>query len=146
MGHRQANITQKTSSHQDESGRTQGTFIYQTDAKSLQSCLTLRPHRRQPTRLPRPWDSPGKNTGVGCHFLLQCMKVKSKSEVTQSCPTLSDPMDCSLPGSSVPGIFQARVLEWVAIAFSESTKLQWLKHGSKCPIHPQNSPHTPGIL
>ena len=75
-------------------------------------------HRRQPTRLPRPWDSPGKNTGVGCHFLLQCMKVKSESEVTQSCPTLSDPMDCSLPGSSVHGIFQARVLEWGAIAFS----------------------------
>ena len=68
--------------------------------------------------LPRPWDSPGKNTGVGCHFLLQCMKVKSESEVTQSCPTLSDPMDCSLPGSSAHGIFQARVLEWVAIAFS----------------------------
>ena len=58
---------------------------------------------------PRPWDSPGKNTGVGCHFLLQCMKVKSESEVTQSCPTLHDPMDCSLPGSSVPGIVQARV-------------------------------------
>ena len=79
---------------------------------------SVRPHRRQPTRLPRPWDSPGKNTGVGCHFLLQCMKVKSESEVTQSCPTLRDPMDCSLPGSSVHGIFQARVLEWGAIAFS----------------------------
>ena len=76
------------------------------------------PHRRQPTRLPRPWDSPGKNTGVGCHFLLQCMKVKSEGEVSQSCLTLSDPMDCSLPGSSFPGIFQARVLEWGAIAFS----------------------------
>ena len=69
-------------------------------------------------RLPRPWDSPGKNTGVSCHFLLQCRKVKSESEVAQSCPTLSDPMDCSLPGSSVHGIFQARVLEWGAIAFS----------------------------
>ena len=80
---------------------------------------SVRPHRRQPTRLPRPWDSPGKNTGVGCHFLLQCMRVKSESEVTQSCPTPSNPMDCSLPGSSVHGIFQARVLEWVAIAFSE---------------------------
>ena len=68
--------------------------------------------------LPRLWDSPGKNTGVGCHFLLQCMKVKSESEVAQSCLTLSDPMDCSLPGSSAHGIFQARVLEWVAIAFS----------------------------
>ena len=80
---------------------------------------SVRPQRRQPTRLPRPWDSLGKNTGVGCHFLLQCMKVKSESEVTQSCPTLSDPMDCSLPGSSIHGIFQARVLEWGAIAFSE---------------------------
>ena len=79
----------------------------------------MRPHRRQATRLPRPWDSPGKNTGVGCHFLLQCMEVKSVSEVAQSCLTLSDPMDCSLPGSSAHGIFQARVLEWVAIAFSE---------------------------
>ena len=77
----------------------------------------MRPQRQQPTRLPRPWDSPGKNTGVGCHFLLQCMTVKSESEVAQSCPTLSDPMDCSPPGSSVHGIFQARVLEWVAIAF-----------------------------
>ena len=87
-------------------------------AKSLQSCLTVRPHRRQPTRLPRPWDSPGKNTGVGCHFLLQCMKVKSEREVAQLCLTLSDTMDCSLPGSSIHGIFQARGLEWVAIAFS----------------------------
>ena len=80
---------------------------------------SVRPHRQQPTRLPHPWDSLGKNTGVGCHFLLQCMKVKSQSEVAQSCPTLSDPMDCSLPGSSVHGICQARVLEWGAIAFSE---------------------------
>ena len=87
-------------------------------AQSLQSCLTLRPQRRQPTRLPRPWDSPGKNTGVGCHFLLQCVKVKSESAVAQSCLTLSDPMDCSLPGSSVHGIFQAGVLEWGAVAFS----------------------------
>src|SRR5574337_854526 len=79
---------------------------------------SVRPHRWQPTRLPRTWDSLGKNTGVGCHFLLQCMKVKSESEVAQSCLTLSDPMDCSLPGSSVHGIFQARVLEWGAIAFS----------------------------
>ena len=79
---------------------------------------SVRPQRRQPTRLPSPWDSPGKNTGVGCHFLLQCMKVRSESEVAQPCPTLSDPMDCSLPGSSIHGIFQARVLEWGAIAFS----------------------------
>ena len=78
---------------------------------------SVQPHRRQLTSLPRPWDSPGKNTGVGCHFLLQCMKVKSESEVAQSCPALSDPMDCSLPGSSIHGIFQARVLEWGAIAF-----------------------------
>ena len=78
---------------------------------------SVRPHRRQPTRPRRPWDSPGKNTGVGCHFLLQCMKVKSESEVVQSCPTLIDPMDCSLPGASVHGILQMRVLEWGAIAF-----------------------------
>ena len=75
-------------------------------------------HRWQLTRLSRPWDSLGKSTGVGRHFLLQCMKVKSESEVAQSCPTLSDPKDCSLPGSSIHGIFQARVLEWGAIAFS----------------------------
>ena len=122
---------------------------------------SARPQRRQPTRLPRPWDSPGKDTGVGCHclllllllsrfshvrlcetpetaahqalpslgfsrqehwsglpFLLQCMKVKSESEVAQSCLTLRDPMDCSPPGSSVYGILQARVPEWGAIAFS----------------------------
>ena len=79
---------------------------------------SVRPHKRQPTRLLCPWDSPGKNTGVGCHFLLQCMKVESEREVAQSCLTLSDPMDCSPPGSSAHGIFQARVLEWGAIAFS----------------------------
>ena len=78
---------------------------------------SVRLHRWQPTRLPFLWDSPGKNTEAGCHFLLQCMKVKSESEATQSCPTLSDLLDCSLLGSS-NGIFQARVLEWVAIAFS----------------------------
>ena len=83
-------------------------------AESLQSCPTL----CNPVD-GSPWYSPGKNTGVGCHFLLQCMKVKSESEVAQSCPTLSDPMDCSFPGSSVHGIFQARVLEWGAIAFSK---------------------------
>ena len=83
---------------------------------------SVRPHRRQPTRLPRPWDSPGKNTGVGWHFLLQYMKVKSESEVSQSCPTLCDLMDCSLPGSSVHGIFQPRILEWVAISFSNAWK------------------------
>ena len=78
----------------------------------------MRPNRWQPNRLPHPWDSPGENTGVGCHFLLQCMKVKTGSEVTQSCPTLRDPMDCSPPGSSAHGISQARVLEWGAVAFS----------------------------
>ena len=77
---------------------------------------SVQPHRRQSTRLPHPWDSSGKNTGVGCHFLLQCMKVKSESEVDQSCPTLSDPMDCSPPGSSDHGIFQAGVLEWGAFS------------------------------
>ena len=91
--------------------------IFIATAKSLQSCPTLRdPIDGSPPE--SPWDSPGKNTGVGCHFLLQCMKVKSESEVAQSCPTLSDPMDCSWPGSSVHGIFQARVLEWGAIVFS----------------------------
>ena len=83
---------------------------------------SVQPRRQQPTRLPHPWDSPGKSTGVGCHFLLQCMKVKSESEVAQSCPTRSNSMDCSLRGSSVHGIFQARVLEWGAIAFSEVHK------------------------
>ena len=78
---------------------------------------SVQPQRRQPTRLPRPWDSPGKDTGVDCHFLLQCRKVKTESEDTQSCLILSDPMDCSLPGSSIHGIFQARVLEWGTIAF-----------------------------
>ena len=93
-------------------------------AKLLQSWLTrCQPHRQQPTRLPHPWDSLGKNTGVGCHFLLQSMKLKSQSEVAQSCPTLRNPMDCSLPGSSIHGIFQARVLEWGAIAFSSRSLL-----------------------
>ena len=82
---------------------------------------SVQPHRWQPIRLPHPWDSLGKNIGMGCHFLLQCMKVKSESEVAQSCPTLSNPMDCSLPGSSIHGILQARVLEWGAIAFSRSS-------------------------
>ena len=88
-------------------------------AKSLQLCPTLcDPINGSPPGSPHPWDSLGRNTGGGCHFLLQCIKVKSESEVAQSCLTLSDPMDCSLPGSSVHGIFQARVLEWGAIAFS----------------------------
>ena len=83
---------------------------------------SVQSHRRQPTRLPHPWDSPGKNTGVGYHFLLQCMKVKSESEVAQSCPTIRHPMDGSLQGSSIHGIFQARVLEWGAIAFMEFSR------------------------
>ena len=83
---------------------------------------SVRPHRWQPTRLLHPWDSPGKNTGVGCHFFLQCMKVKSESEVAQSCRTLPEPTDCSLPGSSVHGILQARVLEW------ERTTKNCIKH------------------
>ena len=93
---------------------------------------SVRPLRRQPTRRPCPWDSPGKNTGVGCHFLLQCMKVKSENEVAQSCPTLRDPMDCSPPGSSIHGISQARALEWVAIAFS--TKRDY-RHANVHPVH-----------
>ena len=98
------------------------------------------PQRRQPTRLPRPWDSPGKNTGVGCHFLLQCMKVKSEIEVSQLCPTLCDPMDCSLPGSSVHGISQARVLEWGAIAFSMQAHSLPLSHQGS-PVS-RTAPHT----
>ena len=93
-------------------------------AKSLQSCQLCVTQRRHPTRLPPPWDSPGKNTGVGCHFLLQCMKVKIESEVVQSCPTPSDPMDCSPPGSSIhgTGTLQARVLEWVAIVSDQISR------------------------
>ena len=98
----------------------------------------MRPQRRQPTRLPCPWDSPGKNTGVGCHFLLQYMKAKSEIEVAQSYLTLSDPMDCSPPGSSVHGIFRARVLEWVAIAFSSvvgnAVFSYWTSALKICPI------------
>ena len=97
---------------------------------------SVRPHRRQPTRLPRPWDSPGKNPGVGCHFLLQCMK--SESEVAQSCPTFSDSMDCSEPGSSVHGIFQARVLEWGAIAFSS---VQFSRSVVSDSLRPHELPH-----
>ena len=107
----------------------------------------MRPHRRQPTRLPHPWDSLGKNTGVGCHFLLQCMKVKSESEVAQSCLTLRDPMDCSLPGSSVHGIFQARVLEWGAIAFLQLlSSVQFSSVTQSCPTlcDPMNR-NTPGL-
>ena len=95
----------------------------------VQLCVTP---RWQPTRLPRPWNSPGKNTGVGCHFFLQCMKVKSEREVAQLCPTLRDPMDCSLPGSSVHGIFQARVLEWGATAFSCLRFMQRGKNAGWC--------------
>ena len=83
---------------------------------------SVQPQRQQPSRLPRPWDSPGKNTGVGCHCLLQCMKVKSESEVAQSCLTLCDPIDGCPAGFPVPGILQARTLEWVAISFSNAWK------------------------
>ena len=100
---------------------------------------SVRPHRRQPTRLPRPWDSPGKNTGVGCHFLLQCVKVKSESAVAQSIPTFSDPMDCSPPGSSIHGTFQARVLEWGTIAFSEAC-LRCAKFKNHCCFSMQGVP------
>ena len=102
---------------------SQAKSLHPAAAKSLQSCPTL----CDPTDVSPPGSPvPGilqavQNTGVGCHFLLQCMKVKSKSEAAQSCPTLSDPMDCSLPGSSIHGIFQARVLEWGAIAISHYT-------------------------
>ena len=86
-------------------------------AKSLQSCVTLQLHRRQPNRLLHHWDSPGKNTGVGCHILLQCMKVKSESEDAPLCPTPCNPIDSSPPGSTaVSGIPQVRTLEWVAIS------------------------------
>ena len=95
-------------------------YIYAA-AKSLQSCPTLcNPIDGSPLGSPSPWNSPGKNTGVGCHFFLQCMKVKSESEVTQSCPTPSNPLDCSLPGSSVHGMCQARVLEWGMYLLGES--------------------------
>ena len=110
------------------------------------------PHRQQPTRLPSPWDSPGKNTGVSCHFLLQCMKVKSEREVAKLCPTLRDPMDCSLPGSSIHGIFQAGVLEWGTIAFSLANSAVAAKSLQSCPTlcdpidgSPPGSP-VPGIL
>ena len=98
------------------------------------------PHRRQPTRLPRPWESPGKITGVGCHFLLQRMKVKSESEVVQSCLILSDPMDCSPPGSSSKS-FQARPLEWVASSFSNTWKWK-VKVKSLSRVWPSATPWT----
>ena len=104
-------------------GIFQARILATAAAKLLQSCPTLcDPTDGSPPGSPSPWDSPGKNTRVGCHFLLQWMKVKSESEVAQSCPTLSDPMDCSLPGSSVHGIFQARLLEWGLIKPPECTE------------------------
>ena len=94
---------------------------------------SVQPHRRQPIRLRCPWDSPGKDTGVGCHFLLQCMKEKNESEVAQSCPTLSDPMDCMQPTRLLrPWIFQARVQEWGAIAFSCLGYI-WVLESGLCP-------------
>ena len=123
----------------------------------------MRPHRRQPTRLPRPWDSPGENTGVGCHFLPQCMEVKSESEVTQLCEwlqslkSLSDPMDCSLPGFSIHGIFQAGVLAgsnswglhriggpsiaiWGRLLSPQPTRAGW---GRLCGVHNKGEPWNP---
>ena len=96
---------------------------------------SVRPVKWQPTRLPRPWDSPDTNTGMGCHFLLQCVKVKSESEVAQSCPNLSDPMDCSLPGSSIHGIFQARVLEWGPLPSPSCILLLLLSHFSRVQLY-----------
>ena len=93
---------------------------------------SVRPPRQQLTRLPHPWDSPGNNTGVGCHFLLQCMKVKSDSEVAQSCPTLSGPMDCRPPGSFVHGICQARVLEWGCHCYLCKYRHLWLFPKNYC--------------
>ena len=116
---------------------------------------SVQPHRKQPTRLHHPWDSPGKNTGVGCHFLLQCMKMKSESEVTQLCLTPSDPMDCSPPGSCIHRIFQARVLQWGATAFSEDwyQSVQFSRSVVSDSLQPHESQHarlpcpsqTPGI-
>ena len=116
---------------------------------------SVQPHRKQPTRLHHPWDSPGKNTGVGCHFLLQCMKMKSESEVTQLCLTPSDPMDCSPPGSWIHRIFQARVLRWGATAFSEDwyQSVQFSRSVVSDSLQPHESQHarlpcpsqTPGI-
>ena len=94
------------------SGRVTQLLLLLSRFSCVQLCATP---RWQPTRPLCPWDSPGKNTRVGCHFLLQCMKVKSESEVAQSCPTLSDLMDCGPPDSSIHGIFQARALEWVPL-------------------------------
>ena len=109
---------------------------------------SVRLHRWKPTRLLCPWDSPGRNTGMGCHFLLQCMKVKSESEVAQSCPTFSDPMDYSLQGSSVHGISQARVLEWDAIAFSDPFLLTLGNYRSSYYLHNLHLPryHIVGII
>ena len=106
-------------------------------SKSSRSVMSnpQRPHGLQPSRLLRPWDFPGRSTGVGCHFLLQWMKVKSQSEVAQSCPTLSDPMDCSLPGSSVHGIFQARVLEWKGYNFGKDLLLKLSHHMEQDSVH-----------
>ena len=107
--------------------------MHESESEVAQLCLTISdPMDLQLTRLLRPWDFPGKNTGVGCHFLPQCMKMKSESEVAQSCPALSDPMDYNLPGSSIHGIFQARVLEWLAISFSSFPRL--LSHKPLSPL------------
>ena len=119
----------------------QGTLVAAAAAaaKSLQSCPdSVRPHRRQPSRLPCPWDSSGKELWSGLPFLLQCVKVKSESEDAQSCPTRSDTMDCSPPGSSIHGVCQAGVLEWGAIAFSNTGGYTGVNWG----IHSQGAQHS----
>ena len=106
----------------------------------------MRPHRWQPTRLPRPWDSPGKNAGVGCHLLLQCMKVKSEREVAQLCPTLSDPMDCSLPVFSIHGI--SRQEYWSGVPLPSPKSLEQPTNPKTTWSHPASltsQPPPPGL-
>ena len=126
QGHKELDMTEWLCMHALADNQGQLSLLAHRVTKGIvrRAMGSVWPHGLQPTRLPRPWDSPGKNTGVGCHCLSQCMKVESESEVAESCPTLSDPMDCSPPGSSVHGIFQARVLEWGATAFSQAHP-QW---------------------
>ena len=101
---------------------------------------SVQPHRRQPTRLLHPWDSPGKNTGVVSHFLFQCMKSKSESEVAQSCPTLSDPMDCNLPGSPSTGFsrqeyWSGEPLPSPEMSWGQSFHQVYLLHFIRGPSH-----------
>ena len=113
-------------------------------AKSLQSCLTLcNPIDSSPPGSPIPGILQARTLELGCHFLLQCMKVKSESEVAQSHLTLSDSMDCSLPGSPIPGILQARTLEWGAISFSSATYLPSPKLSGESTEQLKRILHTP---